>query len=156
MARLRQVASPAQRGNWVEYFYSGQLQVVNGETETENQEWINQLLGRGFQVIEETPTEVPQSQGVSAFSANADEDTLGEVRVEESAQPLGTQIANEIAEVPSENEVMAGETATASDDEAPVTDAEGNVQVGVDEASVNDDAPHSESVVPSRSRRKKE
>jgi len=157
MVKLRQVNSPASRAAWTEPFYSGELKVVNGETETDNPEWINQLRGRGYVIVEEETEEVPQSEGVSEFATVPEEDA-GEVYVEQPFVPLSTQTVDEIAEVPSENEVMAGETATASDVEAPVTDAEGNVQVGVDESAFNDDVPHSESVVatPSRSRRKKE
>lgn len=52
--RLRQVHSPADQASWVEQFYSGHLNVVNGIVETENPDWILQLLDRGFREIEET------------------------------------------------------------------------------------------------------
>ena len=85
---MRQVDRPAQQANWTEYFYEGELKVVNGETETDNQVWIDQLLVRGFRNVEEIPQDVK---------------VYGEVRTEDSVEPLGTQVAR-AAETESERE----------------------------------------------------
>lgn len=76
--RLRQVDRPAGLANWKEYFYSGELLVVSGETETDNEDWILQLRQRGFRPIDEI-----------AENARAE----GNVYTTGQTEPLGTQVA---------------------------------------------------------------
>jgi hypothetical protein len=79
--KLRQVHSPAAQAFWIEHFYNGELKVVNGEVETDNQTWINLLYQRGFRPIDEV---------------NEEFETVGEVYVDEGVEPLGTQIAAQV------------------------------------------------------------
>ncbi len=83
---MRQVNSPAGQANWSEHFYSGELKVVNGEVETDNETWIGLLYDRGFRPVDEKT-----------------EGTVGEVCQEESVEPLGTQVAAQ-ADTESEQE----------------------------------------------------
>jgi hypothetical protein len=82
MTKLRQVNIVSHRANWTEYFYDGELKVVNGETETDNPVWIQHLRLRGFKPLDEIPQNVK---------------TLGKIRGEETeespVEPLGTQVA---------------------------------------------------------------
>jgi hypothetical protein len=73
MVRLRQTQSPAQKANWTEYFYSGELKVVNGEVETDNEIWVHQLLARGFSEVNDDTPETTE--------------VLGEVRKEPEVVP---------------------------------------------------------------------
>ena len=87
--RLRQVNSPASKAQWSEHFYNGELKVVNGEVETDNETWINLLYERGFRPIDEVE--------------KVEEIVFGEVTQEEPVEPLGTQIAAQ-ADTESEQE----------------------------------------------------
>jgi hypothetical protein len=51
--RLRQTLAPAPQSSWTEYFYAGELKVVNGEVETDNPSFIENLLSRGFTPVED-------------------------------------------------------------------------------------------------------
>lgn len=78
--KLRQVNTPANKAAWTEHFYNGELKVVNGEVETDNENWINLLLQRGFRPADE----VKESS------------VFGEVYQEEQPEPLGTQVATKV------------------------------------------------------------
>lgn len=51
--KLRQTLAPAPHSSWTEYFYAGELRVVNGEVETDNPSFIENLLSRGFTPVED-------------------------------------------------------------------------------------------------------
>lgn len=95
MAKLRQVQRPGEKANWTEFFYSGELKVVQNETETDNLDWINQLRFRGFEVIGEEqatpPEDVPMNPQLEETIHN-----------DEPVVPLGTQTVDEDTEIPSE------------------------------------------------------
>lgn len=50
--RLVQTLAPAPNASWIEFFYTGELKVVNGEVETDNPTFIEALKLRGFSVVE--------------------------------------------------------------------------------------------------------
>lgn len=89
--RLRQVQRPANQASWTEHFYSGFLRVTNGEVETDNQDWINQLKFRGFKDVDEIPEDM---------------NILGKVRYEESVKPQGTQVVTVDTELPDREETQ--------------------------------------------------
>lgn len=89
MVRLRQTVRPAPQANWTEHFYSGALKVVGGETETDNQNWIDQLLGRGFTIVDGDQEQV---------------ETLGEVSFDKPVEPQGTQVVEADTEIKTEKE----------------------------------------------------
>lgn len=69
--KLRQTLAPAPFANWVEYFYDGELKVVGGETETDNQRYIEVLLSRGFSPINDEVVAPEVSDGASPSEPEA-------------------------------------------------------------------------------------
>ena len=122
--RLRQVNTPASRAAWTEHFYGGELKVVNGEVETDNQNWITQLLQRGFRPIEEAE----------------DTQNFGEVYQEKQPEPLGTQIA---AQVENECDQQKIEELVEESREVEETKEEDT------SATIKEDTPNSVEDVPS-------
>lgn len=135
MVKLRQVQRPGEQANWTEYFYSGELKVVQNETETDNIEWVNQLKFRGFEEIgADAPPPPPEQEPDPNLPARVEE----AVKNEEPFEPLGTQTVDVDTEIPSE----IGEPFVVSSGLEPTEeDAEGS---STDEKK------------PSRSRRKAE
>jgi hypothetical protein len=106
MPRLRQTQSPAQRANWTEYFYSGELKVVNGEVETDNENWVHQLLARGFsEVNDDTLDNV---------------EVLGEVVKEPEVEPQ--PVLDPLPSMPTSVDEATDEPATESAAPKPVTE----------------------------------
>jgi hypothetical protein len=100
MVKLRQTQRPAAQASWVEHFYSGAVQVVNGEVELPDNkiDWINQLRGRGYTIIDgeaATPTETVPDSAQSERIEEIVENT-------EPFEPLGTQTVDVTTEIPSE------------------------------------------------------
>ena len=133
MVRLRQTQRPADKASWKEFFYSGELQVTNGEVETDNQEWIDQLLFRGFTVVDENmPTDVK---------------IFGDVYADEGAQPMGTQVVEADTDLTPVEEAKDQETVDA--DESGGDSEHGTVAVNepVNDADDESNDEPSESVL---------
>jgi hypothetical protein len=171
MVLLRQVQRPASNANWTEYFYAGELKVVNGEVEVpaDKFEWINQLKFRGFEVVgEEEKASPPQDQEL-------DPQLEETIHNQEPFEPLGTQTADEHTDIPESigealmpsdyeevHEEPAEETPEKSDAEpAPAEDDATEIPNEISSAllsyqseSTEDVEGDSATTPPSRSRRK--
>lgn len=86
--KLRQTLAPAPFASWKEYFYDGELQIVGGEVETDNQRYIQILLSRGFSIVNDDTV-----QGASESEAP----TQGEEEQDESDKKQKTAKNKEAA-----------------------------------------------------------
>jgi hypothetical protein len=69
--KLKQTSNPADKASWTEHFYTGKLQVKNGEVETDNLVWASLLQGRGFTVVEDVDDASKAGNPEPAPTANA-------------------------------------------------------------------------------------
>lgn len=126
MAKLRQTANPADKASWTEHFYTGKLNVVDGEVETDNPVWVELLRQRGFSVV-----------GDDATAAT-------ETRVEELEQLRGAIESAETTDTPPEQEQVPAGDATL---EGKVSDdvVEGELKVqGIDPETPAEETPAAE------------
>ena len=158
MARLRQVARPASQANWTEHFYSGELHVRGGECETDNENWINQLLGRGYVVVDETQQEDASDEEPSAVEVTVEETVVEEPQEE---QPVEEPSEEPVEATPSEEEPTTDLVVEDASEDVPEV---AEVEEAVEEPREADVGPSLEELMqqtlsepkPKRSRRKKE
>ena len=89
MALLRQTARPGSAASWTEFLYDGEVHIVNGEVTVEDQNKIDLLLGRGFEIVAEE--EAKENKPVRI---------LGVIRYGNEVEPQGTQTVEAEEEIP--------------------------------------------------------